>query len=597
MPSPSRKITDDPYGSFQLIKRLVAEQGALYWRRYLIVFFLMAIGAAASAGSAYLFGKVINQAYVYRSINGIMIVSMMIVGLFTAKGVATYFQAVMLSRISNAILANNQRRLFAKMMQESIGFYAQSHSSDYLNRLSAGAASITQVLSLIMTTVGKDFLTLVGLVAVMVSQDPLLSLLSLVVAPPMFLFVRKIVRRVKSLAASQFLSAATIMEAVQESLQGIRTVKAFTLEGTMQARVDRSVAEVEAHANKMAVVSNRSAPLMEMLGGIAIAGALMYGGYRVIGTNAAPGQFVSFITAFLLAYEPAKRLARVNIDLSGMLIGARMLLEIVDSPASEPDDSNKPALKLTHAQVEFRDVTFAYRPEQPVLKSMNFIGPPGKVTALVGPSGGGKSTILSLLLRFYEVGEGAVVIDGQQISDCSRVSLRRQTAYVGQDVYLFRGSIRENIAFGKLHATEEEIVAAARAAFAHDFIVGFPQGYDTPVGEHGTQLSGGQRQRVAIARALIKDAPIILLDEATAALDSESEKFVQEAIARLCRDRTTIVIAHRLHTIMHADQILVVEDGEIVESGVHGDLLRKGGRYAAFFRLQQDEAARPSRHI
>jgi ATP-binding cassette subfamily B protein len=597
MPPIPRKITDDPYGAFQLIKRLVAEQGVLYWRRYLLVFFLMAIGAGANAGSAYLFGKVINQAYVYRSISGIMTLSVLVIALFTAKGVATYLQAVMLSRISNAILANNQRRLFAKMMQESIGFYSQSHSSDYLNRLSAGAASITQVLSLIMTTVGKDFLTLVGLVAVMVSQDPLLSLLSLVVAPPMFLFVRKIVRRVKSLAASQFLSAATIMEAVQESLQGIRTVKAFTLEGTMQARVDRSVAEVEAHANKMAVVSNRSGPLMEMLGGVAIAGALMYGGYRVIGTNAAPGQFVSFITAFLLAYEPAKRLARVNIDLSGMLIGARMLLEIVDSPASEPDDSDKPALKLTHAQVEFRDVTFAYRPEQPVLKSMNFIARPGKVTALVGPSGGGKSTILSLLLRFYEVGGGAVVIDGQPISDCSRVSLRRQTAYVGQDVYLFRGSIRENIAFGKLRATEEEIVAAARAACAHDFIMGFPQGYDTPVGEHGTQLSGGQRQRVAIARALIKDAPIILLDEATAALDSESEKFVQEAIARLCRDRTTIVIAHRLHTIMHADQILVVEDGAIVESGIHGDLLQKDGRYAAFFRLQQHEAAAPSHNI
>ena len=591
MPPTPRKITDDPYGAFQLIKRLVTEQGAVYWRRYLLVFLLMAIGAAASAGSAYLFGKVINQAYVYRSISGIAILSAIVIGLFTAKGIATYLQSVMLSRVSNAILANNQRRLFAKLMQESIGFYAQSHSTEYLHRLSAGAASITQVLSLLITAVGKDFLTLVGLVVVMVSQDPWLSMLSLIVVPPMVLFVRKIVRRVKSLSSGQFVGMAAIMEAVQESLQGIRTVKAFTLEKTMQVRVDRSVADVEAYANKMAVVSNRSGPLMEMLGGIAIAGSLMYGGYRVIGTNAAPGQFVSFITAFLLAYEPAKRLARVNIDLNTMLIGARSLLEIVDQPASEPDDSDKPALKLTQAEVEFRDVTFAYRADQPVLKSMNFIAPPGKVTALVGPSGGGKSTILSLLLRFYEADEGAVVIDGQPILDCSRASLRKQTAYVGQDVYLFRGSVRENIAFGKQHATEEEIVAAARAAYAHDFIMAFPQGYDTPVGEHGTQLSGGQRQRVAIARALIKGAPIILLDEATAALDSESEKLVQEAITHLCKGRTTIVIAHRLHTIMHADQILVVEDGEIVESGIHDDLLRKDGRYAAFFRLQQRSAA------
>jgi ATP-binding cassette subfamily B protein len=584
------KITDDPYGALQVIKRLVAEQAIIYWRRYLFVLAMMAIGAGASAGSAYLFGKVINEAYIYRSIGGIVTLSAAVIGLFTAKGIATYLQQVMLSRISNAILANNQRRLFSKLMQESLAFYSKSHSSEYLNRLSAGAASITQVLSLLITTAGRDLLTLIGLVAVMVSQDPFLSLLSLIVVPPMFLFVRKIVRRIKSLAAGQFMGTAYIMEAVQESLQGIRTVKAFTLERTMQERVDQSIAEVESFSNKMAKVANRSGPLMEMLGGIAISAALMYGGYRVIATNAAPGQFVSFITAFLLAYEPAKRLARLNIDLNSALMGASMLLEIVDQPATEPDDGDKPALVLTQAQIEFRDVTFAYRPDHPVLKQMSFVAEPGKVTALVGPSGGGKSTILSLLLRFYEADQGAILIDEQAISEHSRSSLRQQTAYVGQDVYLFRGTVRENIAFGKLDATDEEIAAAAEAACAHDFIMGFPQGYDTPVGEHGTQLSGGQRQRIAIARALIKDSPIILLDEATAALDSESEKFVQEAMARLCKDRTTIVIAHRLHTIMHADTILVVEDGVIVESGRHDDLLQKNGRYANFFRLQQREA-------
>jgi len=587
MANASRKISDDPYGAFELIRRLVAEQGKAYWRRYLLVFILMAIGAGAGAGTAYLFGKVINQTYVYRSVNGIITLSAIIIGLFTARGLATYWQSIILSRISNAILAHNQRRLFAKLMQENVAFYSQSHSSEYLNRLSSGASSITQVLSLVITTVGRDFLSLVGLVIVMVSQDPLMSLLCLVVGPLLFLFIRKIVRRMRHLARSQFTSSTRIMESVLESLQGIRTVKAFTLEDEMTARVNRSIAEVEAHANKMARVSNRSGPLMEMLGGVAIAGALMYGGYRVIVTNAEPGQFVSFITAFLLAYEPAKRLARVNIDLSGLLIGARMLLEIVDSPASEPNDDGKPALKLERAQVELRDVTFGYRPEQPVLRRMSFIAPPGKVTALVGPSGGGKSTVLSLLLRVYEVDQGAVVIDKQIISDCSRSSLRAQIGYVGQDVYLFRGSIRDNIVFGKIGATQDEIEAAARSAHAHDFIMSFPAGYDTPVGEHGTQLSGGQRQRIAIARALIKNAPIILLDEATAALDSESEKLVQEAIQELCQGRTTIVIAHRLHTIMNADQILVIEDGIVVEQGVHKDLLQKGGRYAAFFRLQQ----------
>src|SRR2546421_3368103 len=222
---------------------------------------------------------------------------------------------------------------------------------------------------------------------------------------------------------------------------------------------------------------------------------------------------------------------------------------------------------------------------------MSFVAEPGKVTALVGPSGGGKSTVLALLLRFYDAPDGDILMDGQAISAVSRQSLRRQTAYVGQDVFLFRDTIAANIAFGKPGATEAEIVAAAKAACAHEFITGFPLGYDTPVGEHGAQLSGGQRQRIAVARALIRNAPIILLDEATAALDSESEKQVHEAIEHLCRNRTTIVIAHRLHTIMHADSILVVEGGEIVEQGRHDELLRRSGRYASFFRLQHHDAS------
>ena len=584
-----RKITDDPYGAAELIKRLVAEQGLAYWHRYAVAFCLMGLSAGATAGSAYLLGQVINQAYVNRSISGIVTLSGIIIALFTIKGAATYGQAVILSRISNAILANNQRKLFAKLMRENLTFYSERHSSEFLARLSAGASAVTQVLALLVTSLGRDFLSLIGLLVVMVVQDPLMSLLSFVVAPPAFLFIRKLVKRIRHLAHDQFTGTTNIMETVQESLQGIRTVKAFTLEEVMQARINKSIADVEAYSNKMARVSNRSGPLMEMLGGIAIASALMYGGYRVIATNAAPGQFVSFITAFLLAYEPAKRLARLNIDLNGLLIGARKLLEIVDSPASEPSDDDKPALRIGEGRVELRDVSFSYREDEPVLRRMNLVAEPGQTTALVGPSGGGKSTVLALLLRLYEVDRGAVVIDNQIVSDCSRTSLRQQTAYVGQDVYLFRATVRDNIAFGRIGATEEEIVAAAKAAFAHDFIMSFPQGYDTPVGEHGTQLSGGQRQRIAIARALIKNAPIILLDEATAALDSESEKYVQEALGHLCRDRTTIVIAHRLHTIMHADRILVIENGEIVETGQHDELLRAGGRYASFFRLQQRE--------
>jgi ABC-type multidrug transport system fused ATPase/permease subunit len=585
-----RKITDDPYGAAILIRRLIMEQGAAYWRRYLMAFALMAVSAATTAGSAYLLGEVINQAYVDKNVRGIAILSGVTIVIFMLKGAATYGHSVILSQISNAILANNQRRLFSKLMSENIAFFSERHSSEFLARLTAGANSVTQVLSLLINAVGRDLLSLIALVGVMLMQDPYMALLGFMVAPPAMLVLRKLVKRIKGLAHNQFTGTADILETMQESLQGIRTVKAFTLEQTMRDRIDASIVSVERNANKMAAVSNRSSPLMETLGGFAIAGGLMYGGYRVVAMGATPGQFFSFLTAFLLAYEPAKRLARLNIELNSSLIGARKLLEIVDSPASEPDDDDKPALKLTDARVELRDVSFAYRTDEPVLNRMSFVAEPGKVTALVGPSGGGKSTVLALLLRFYEVTDGDILIDGQAISGVSRHSLRGQTAYVGQDVYLFRDTIGQNIAFGKVGATQDEIVAAAKAACAHEFIMGFPLGYETPVGEHGTQLSGGQRQRIAVARALVKNAPIILLDEATAALDSESEKQVQEAIEHLCQNRTTIVIAHRLHTIMHADAILVVEGGEIVERGRHDDLLRRGGRYASFFRLQQRDA-------
>jgi ABC-type multidrug transport system fused ATPase/permease subunit len=589
-----RKITDDPYGAAILIRRLIMEQGAAYWRRYLMAFALMAVSAATTAGSAYLLGEVINQAYVDKNVRGIAILSGVTIVIFMLKGAATYGHSVILSQISNAILANNQRRLFSKLMSENIAFFSERHSSEFLARLTAGANSVTQVLSLLINAVGRDLLSLIALVGVMLMQDPYMALLGFMVAPPAMLVLRKLVKRIKGLAHNQFTGTADILETMQESLQGIRTVKAFTLEQTMRDRIDASIVSVERNANKMAAVSNRSSPLMETLGGFAIAGGLMYGGYRVVAMGATPGQFFSFLTAFLLAYEPAKRLARLNLELNSSLIGARKLLEIVDSPASEPDDDDKPALKLTDARVELRDVSFAYRTDEPVLNRMSFVAEPGKVTALVGPSGGGKSTVLALLLRFYEATDGDILIDGQAISGVSRHSLRGQTAYVGQDVYLFRDTIGQNIAFGKVGATQDEIVAAAKAACAHEFIMGFPLGYETPVGEHGTQLSGGQRQRIAVARALVKNAPIILLDEATAALDSESEKQVQEAIEHLCQNRTTIVIAHRLHTIMHADAILVVEGGEIVERGRHDDLLRRGGRYASFFRLQQRDAGPPT---
>jgi ATP-binding cassette subfamily B protein len=539
---------------------------------------------------AYLIGDVINQAYVHRNFPAIVALGVATVVLFTLKGAATYGHAVVLSRIGNCIIAHNQRRMFAKLLRENLAFFADRHSSEFMARLTTGAAAVTQVLNLLITAVGRDLLTLIGLVIVMVVQDPFMSLVGLVVAPPAFFVLRRLIRRIRTIARSQFTGGTRVVETMQEMIQGIRIVKAFTLEGAMQARFDANVAEVEQQSNKMARVANRASPLMETLGGIAIALAIVYGGYRVIVSGATPGEFFSFITAFILAYEPAKRLARLNLDLNSALVGVRVLLEVLDSPASEPSEAGHAALLVRDGRIEFSRVRFAYRPGEPVLRDLTFAAEPGKLTALVGPSGGGKSTVLNLLLRLYEAESGTIAVDGQDIATVSRSSVRAQLAYVGQDVFLFRGSIRDNIALGRAGAGEAEIVAAAKAACAHDFITAFPGGYDTAVGEHGLALSGGQRQRIAIARALIKNAPIILLDEATASLDPESERQVREAMERLCQGRTTLAIAHRLHTVAHADRIHVIEEGAVVESGRHEDLLRKGGRYASFYRLQlQDQ--------
>ncbi|TKW77383.1 MAG: ABC transporter ATP-binding protein, partial [Bradyrhizobium icense] len=398
-----KKITDDPYGAAALIRRLVMEQGIVFWRRYLMAFALMAVAAGATATATYVLGQVINQAYVDKNVAGIAMFSGVTVVLLFFKGVATYGHMVILTRISNAILANNQRQLFAKLMNESIGFFGARHSSEFLARLTAGAKSITDVLNMLVNAIGRDLLMLISLLAVMVWQDPLMSLFGFVVVPPAMLVMRKLVKRIKGLAHNQFTGTADILETMQESLQGIRTVKAFTLEQTMQQRIDENIAVVERNANKMARVANRSNPLMEMLGGFAVAGCLLYGGYSVVALGATPGQFFSFMSAFLLATEPAKRLARLNIDLNSQLVGARMLLEVVDSPASEKADDDKPSLKLNDARIELNDVTFAYREGEIVLNRMSFVAEPGKVTALVGPSGGGKSTVLALVPRFYEV--------------------------------------------------------------------------------------------------------------------------------------------------------------------------------------------------
>lgn len=580
-----------PDATSVLIKRLLQDYGRRYWKRYATAVAWMVVGAACVSTCAYLLGSAINQAYIARNFPGVVAISSATMLLFALKGIASYAQAVTMAQIGNEITAENQCRLFDKLLRQDVAFFGNRHSSEFSARITYGASSVSSVLAILITSIGRDVLTLIGLIVVMFVRSPGLSLIGLFVMAPAVLTVRHLIRRVRQLAQKGYGGSTSVLETLQETVQGVRVVKALGLEGEMRRSLQESVAAVQQAADKLARVTNRSTPLMEALAGAAIGLVLMYGGYRVIFQSGAPGEFVSFIAAFLLAYEPGKRLARLNVDLSGALVGVRVLLEVLDLP-DRSAESGKPALKVDSGRIVLRNVNFSYRPNEPVLRGLSLSAEPGQVTALVGPSGGGKSTIFNLLLRFYNVqGGGDITIDGQSIGRVSDKSLREQIAYVGQDIFLFRGSVRKNIAYGRIDASDEEIIAAARPAHAHEFISQFPSGYDTPVGEHGLQLSSGQRQRIAVARALIRQAPIILLDEPTASLDSESERYVQAAIRRLYEDRTTLVIAHRLYTVTHADMIYVIENGTVVESGRHEALLRQGNRYANFFYSQFGKGA------
>ena len=350
-------VLADTETAYQLIRRLVTEYGSKHWKKYAVAFALMAVSAVGTALTAYLMGTIVNKAYVDRSFYAIVVIGFFTMFIFVARGAATYGQAVILSRIGNSIIAENQRKLFDRLMNQNLGFFSERHSSEFLHRLSTGANAATRVLNMLVTAVGRDLLSLIGLVTVMVIQDPVMSLSALIIAPPALWMVRKLVRRIRLVAKAQFTGGTRLFETLQETIQGIRIIKAFTLEDRMRKRYYDNVAAVEHEANTMARVANRSSPLMESLAGVTIALGVIYGGYRTIETGATPGEFFSFITAFLLAYEPAKRLARLNIELNAGLIGLRQLFDIIDAPSSEPADDSKPKLAIERPRSSSRTST------------------------------------------------------------------------------------------------------------------------------------------------------------------------------------------------------------------------------------------------
>jgi subfamily B ATP-binding cassette protein MsbA len=573
------------------LRRLVREAIVPYAGRFMAAGVCMVLVAVATAAQAWLMEPVVTRVFVQKRADLLWPVGLAVLATFTVRGLAVYGQSIIMTRVGQTILTDLQNRLFAHLLRMDLGFFATNKTGALVSRLTTDINAMRLAVSTALTALGRESLSIILLVGVMFYQDWLLASIAFIAFPATVIPVSRLGRRLRKVTANTQAQTGAYMTLVEQSLAGIRLVKAYRMEDYEAARaatLTRAVRDMIVKAERVKAIAS---PLMETFGGLAVTIVIVYGGWRVIGGHTTAGAFFSFITALLSAYRPMKALANANASVNEGLAGAERLFAVLDTPPAMQDAPNAATLAVSGGTVTLEDVHFAYEPGVNVLGGLTLTAPAGKTTALVGPSGGGKTTILNLIPRFYDVAQGTVRIDGQDVRGVTLASLRDSIAMVSQDAVLFDDTAAANIRFGKPGADDAAVEAAARAAGAHDFIMALPQGYQTFVGERGQSLSGGQRQRIAIARALLKDAPILLLDEATSALDTETERQVQAALERLKQGRTTIVIAHRLSTVAGADQICVIDRGRVVETGTHASLIAGRGLYARLQSLQFAPAA------
>ncbi len=580
----------------RLLWRLLRENLRAQWFDYAVAIAAMVLIASTTAMTAWVMKDVIDSLGQAGQPNGntakVWKVAGTVALIFCVKGIASYVQAVFLARAGNRIVALQQRKIYAKLLQHGVAYFKGQASSELLTQVTYSATAARAVLETMVTGFVRDSLTALGLLAVMIYQQPTLSLLALVFGPVAILGVRFILKRVRKVMRMELTSLSEIISVVQETSNGIRVVKAFALEDRMIARMNKAVRQVEIRSNSLARLEAATNPLVETLSGFAIASVVGLSTISLFGASVqGPGQLMSFVTALLMTYDPARRVAQMRVAIESGMFGVRMMFNILDTPLTLTEVPDAKPLPDGPGSVQFEAVGFAYQADHPVLSDITLDFPAGQTTALVGPSGGGKSTLINLIMRLYDPTSGTIRIDQAPVDQATFASIRDKISFVGQDTFLFGGTVGFNIGLGRTDATQDQIKAAAIAANADEFIERMPQGYNTPVGENGGNLSGGQRQRVAIARAILRDAPILLLDEATSALDSQSESLVQQALETLSLGRTTIVIAHRLSTVMSADQIVVIAGGRVAQQGPPAVLLQQGGLFRELYDLQFGAAA------
>lgn len=556
-----------------------------HWAKFLLAMLCMVGVGASTSSMAFLVKPVLDEIFLEKNQAAIRWLPLMIILVYLVKGLCTYLQHIIMSFIGQRVVADLRALLYRKIQIQPLSFFTGNPTGVLISRITNDVSYIQGAVSEAVTSLFKDTFTLAFLIFVVFYRDWQLALVAMLIFPLTVYPIAKFGRMMRKIATRTQVRMGSLVSLLQETISGIRIVKAFNMEEYENKRFSAENEQLFKLTMKTVTVNSISSPFMEFLGGLGVAAIVYYGGYQVIQGTSTPGTFFSFLAALIMLYEPIKRLTNVNNTIQQGLAGALRVFAIIDR---EPEIKDAPAargLPRITREIQLEGVFFAYEDEA-VLRDINLSIPVGRAVAFVGISGGGKTTLVNLIPRFYDVSSGRVLIDGNDIREITLESLRSQIAIVTQQTILFNDTLRNNIAYGDIEKSEEDILKAAKAAYAHDFIMRLPAGYDTLIGEQGVKLSGGERQRISIARALLKDAPILILDEATSSLDTEGEKEVQSALEVLMKGRTTLVIAHRLSTIRNVERIYVLVAGRIVEEGAHEELLARDGEYRKLYELQ-----------